>query len=265
MATEKQSAANRKNALKSLGPTSVLGKMISSRNSTRHGFYATSVVLPDEDHDVFVRFARRLVTVYAPADVLEEEQVRTIIETRWQLRRATKVDTELFQMYRSYEGEERGVGTAFAQDATQGNAFSKVTRYQGSLIRILQNAEKALAELKKRRPLLQPAIPLAPVTVPNPAQNSAAKDAQPEETGPSALQLFNWLKGGNSQRVISPEGELPTMPGSSLHDFADTWMGWTFRPPKAGLPFECILAREAKIMPDSANQDGLGRLLGLPL
>ena len=91
MATEKQIAANRKNALKSPGPTSVLGKMISSRNSTRHGFYAASVVLPDEDYDEFVRFARRLVTAYVPADVLEEEQVRTIIETRWQLRRATKL------------------------------------------------------------------------------------------------------------------------------------------------------------------------------
>ena len=200
MATEKQIAANRKNALKSPGPTSVLGKMISSRNSTRHGFYATSVVLPDEDHDGYVRSARRLVTAYAPADVLEEEQVRTISETRWQLRRATKVDTELFQMYRFYEGEERGVGTAFAQDASQGNAFSKLTRYQGSLIRILQNAEKALAELKKRRPILQPAMPLAPVTVPNPVQNSAAKEPQPEGTEPSALQLFHWLNGDKSRQ-----------------------------------------------------------------
>ena len=111
------------------------------------------------------------------------------------------MDTELFQMYRYYEGEERGVGTAFAQDASQGNAFSKLTRYQGSLIRILQNAEKALAELKKRRPLLQPAIPLAPVTVPNPSQNSSAKDDQPKGAEPSPLQLFNWPIDFNSRRI----------------------------------------------------------------
>ena len=57
--------------------------------------------------------------------MLEEEQVRTIIETRWQLRRANLVDTELFMMYSVYDGEQRGVGTAFAQDATQGNAFTR--------------------------------------------------------------------------------------------------------------------------------------------
>lgn len=201
MATNKQIEANRKNSLKSTGPKSVVGKMIASRNSTRHGFYATSVLLPDEDEEEFFRLARRLVTAHAPFGVLEEEQVRTIIETRWQLRRATKVDTELFQIYRFYEGEERGVGTAFAQDATQGNAFSKLARYQGSFIRILQNAEKALAELKRQRPLLQPAIPLSQTPVLNPVQNSAAKDAQSAGAGPSPLQLFIWLSGGNSRRI----------------------------------------------------------------
>jgi hypothetical protein len=200
MASEAQIKANRNNALKSTGPRSPTGKMIASRNSTRHGFYATSVLLPDEDEDELFRLARRLVKAYAPADVLEEEEVKTLIETRWKLRRAAKLDPELFQMYRFYEGEERGVGTAFAQDATQGNAFSKLTRYQGSFIRILRTAEKALAELKKQRPLLQPAVPLAPAPVPNRVQNSAAKEPQPEGTEPSALQLFNWLKGGKSRQ-----------------------------------------------------------------
>ena len=78
--------------------------MISSRNSTRHGFYATSVLLPDEDREEFIRLARRLAVCYAPTGVLEEEQVRIIIETRWQLRRANLVDTELFQIYRCSRG-----------------------------------------------------------------------------------------------------------------------------------------------------------------
>ncbi len=70
---------------------------------------------------------------YSPCGVLEEELVRSIIETRWQLRRANMVDSELFQIYSVYEGQKRGVGTAFAQDATQGNAFTKLTRYQNDL------------------------------------------------------------------------------------------------------------------------------------
>lgn len=132
MATPNQIRANRENARKSTGPKSALGKRISSRNATRHGFYA------------IIRFGRRLVLAYCPYGVLEEEQVRTIIETRWQLRRANLVDTELYQMYSVYEGEPRGVGTAFAQDATQGNAFTKLTRYQNFLLRKLTSAEKEL-------------------------------------------------------------------------------------------------------------------------
>ena len=37
MATEKQIAANRANARRSTGPKTALGKMVSSRNSFRHG------------------------------------------------------------------------------------------------------------------------------------------------------------------------------------------------------------------------------------
>ncbi len=148
MATENQIRANQINACRSTGPKSALGKRISSRNATRHGFYATSVLLPGEDRDEFIRFSRRLVMAYAPCGVLEEEQVRTIIETRWQLRRANIVDTELYMMYSVYDGEQGGVGTAFAQDATQGNAFTKLTRYQTFFLRKLALAERELARLQ---------------------------------------------------------------------------------------------------------------------
>ena len=148
MTTQEQIKANRQNALRGTGPKTALGKTISSRNATRHGFYATTVLLPDEDQEEFRRLARRLVLAYAPCGVLEEEQVRTIIESRWQLRRASLVDAELFQMYGFCEGEQRGVGTAFAQDATQGDAFTKLTRYQSFLLRRLQLAEKELRHLQ---------------------------------------------------------------------------------------------------------------------
>jgi hypothetical protein len=162
MSTDAQLNANRLNSLKSTGPKTPVGKMISSRNSTRHGFYATSVLLPEEDKEEFLRLARRLVSAYSPCGVLEEELVRSIIETRWQLRRANLVDSELFQIYAVYQGANRGVGTAFAQDATQGNAFSKLTHYQGFLLRKLRLAEQDLLALKaqasKAAPIVQAAL-----------------------------------------------------------------------------------------------------------
>jgi hypothetical protein len=149
MTSQRQVIANRRNAAKSTGPKTVVGKAISARNSTTHGFYSTTVLLPAEDREEYLRFARRLAHAYSPCGVLEEEAVRTIIEVRWQMRRANVVDTEMFQIFGFYEGEDRGVGTAFAHDAAQANAFSKLIRYHGFLLRRLQAAEKELARLKE--------------------------------------------------------------------------------------------------------------------
>ena len=159
--------------------------MIASRNSTRHGFYSSSVLLPHEDREEFLRLARRLAAAYCPCGVLEEELVRSIIESRWQLRRANLVDSELFQIYSHYQGEDRGVGTAFVQDATQGNAFTKLTRYQSFHLRKIQLAEKDLARLKGLRTVGEgnpkalevanpPPISVAP-TSQSPANASEAK------------------------------------------------------------------------------------------
>ena len=141
--------------------------MIASRNSTRHGFYATSILLPEEDREEFLCLARRLVSAYNPSGVREEELVRTIIETRWQLRRANLVDSQLFQIYGFYKGQNRGVGTAFAQDATQGNAFSKLTKYQSFLLRKLHLTEQEFFRIKAEPAgALRPAQPAPILNVP---------------------------------------------------------------------------------------------------
>jgi hypothetical protein len=183
MATQKQVKANRQNALRSTGPKTSVGKTISSVNSIRHGFYSTTVLLPGEDREEYLRLARRIVLAYQPSGILEEEEVRSIVETRWQLRRATRVDSELFQMYGFSEGEQRGVGTAFAQDAVQGNAFTKLTRYQGFLLRMLQVAQKELQRLQtaraSRTPMACRDVPSV-VTITPDVTPTIRSDAEPE-------------------------------------------------------------------------------------
>jgi hypothetical protein len=46
MATEKQIAANRANALRSTGPKTIVGKLKSSRNAFKHGLSAQLIVDP---------------------------------------------------------------------------------------------------------------------------------------------------------------------------------------------------------------------------
>ncbi len=188
MTTEAQIHANRLNSLKSTGPRSAVGKMIASRNSTRHGFYSTSVLLPDEDKEEFLRFARRLVSAYSPCGVLEEELVRSIIETRWQLRRANVVDNELFQIYAVYEGQRRGVGTAFAQDATQGNAFTKLTRYQSFLLRKLHLAERDLFAQKSQTAQAVPIVDTAINRESDAAVRKTVVISYPEEAEPKLIE-----------------------------------------------------------------------------
>jgi len=48
MSSQRQIEANRRNAQKSTGPTSVTGKAVSSMNALKTGIYAKSLVLPSE-------------------------------------------------------------------------------------------------------------------------------------------------------------------------------------------------------------------------
>jgi hypothetical protein len=191
MATPNQIQANRQNALRSTGPRTPAGKIIASRNATRHGFFSTSVLLPHEDRGEFLRLGRRLVSAFNPCGVIEEELVKTIIETHWQLRRANVVDSELFQIYESYKGQKRGVGTAFAQDALQGNAFTKLTRYHGFFLRKLRAAQEELYDLKAKServlPLPQPALLLKSAAVETVNSPALEISSRPEiKTEPSA-------------------------------------------------------------------------------
>jgi hypothetical protein len=76
MATERQIAANRRNALHSKGPRSIGGKKRASRNSIRHGFNSMRTV-PDAE---LIRAGQRLARKFFGA--------RTFPENAWNAARA---------------------------------------------------------------------------------------------------------------------------------------------------------------------------------
>ncbi len=59
MATEKQIAANRRNAQKSTGPKSDAGKAKAKFNALKHGMTADTAVLPSKTQTPTNNFARR--------------------------------------------------------------------------------------------------------------------------------------------------------------------------------------------------------------
>jgi hypothetical protein len=83
MSSLKQIEANRRNALKSTGPTTPEGKQHSRCNAVRHGLTAETVIAAISDYDA--------------ESAVERELVLRLASVLWRLRRATGIETALFE------------------------------------------------------------------------------------------------------------------------------------------------------------------------
>src|SRR5215213_8316788 len=98
MTTFKQIEANRRNALKSTGPTSGDGKQRSRRNAVRHGLTAETVIGALEDAEDYQAFEAALIADYDAQSAVERELVLRLASLLWRLRRATAIETQLFEI-----------------------------------------------------------------------------------------------------------------------------------------------------------------------
>ena len=98
MTSLKQIEANRRNAAKSTGPTTVNGKRASRRNALRHGFTAETVLEPLEDPEEYRTFEAAIIAEYLPQSPVEQELVHRLASLFWRLRRATSIETGLLRM-----------------------------------------------------------------------------------------------------------------------------------------------------------------------
>jgi hypothetical protein len=98
MTSQKQFEANRQNAQKSTGPQTDHGKRRSRRNAFRHGLTAETVVGGIEDARDYKAFQAALISDYAPHSAAEHELVLRLASLLWRLRRATAIETGLFDI-----------------------------------------------------------------------------------------------------------------------------------------------------------------------
>lgn len=91
MASERQIAANRLNALRSSGPRSAEGKARVASNALKHGLTGKQVVLPGEDPAEFDAFRSDLIADRAPQGALEEIFAEKIVADAWRFRRALQL------------------------------------------------------------------------------------------------------------------------------------------------------------------------------
>jgi hypothetical protein len=98
MSSYKQIAANRRNALKSTGPITPEGKERSRCNAVRHGLTAETIIAAIEDAEDYQAFKAAVISDYDAESAVERELVLRLASVLWRLRRATGIETALFEL-----------------------------------------------------------------------------------------------------------------------------------------------------------------------
>jgi hypothetical protein len=98
MTSFRQIRANRRNARKSTGPMTEEGKQRSRGNAVRHGLTAETVIGALEDADDYQAFEAAIIADYDARSAVERELVLRLASALWRLRRATALETGLFEI-----------------------------------------------------------------------------------------------------------------------------------------------------------------------
>ena len=98
MTSLKQIEANRRNALRSTGPRTPEGKKRSRRNARRHGLTSETLIAALEDAEDYQAFEAAVIADYDVETVVERELVLRLASVLWRLRRATGIESALFEL-----------------------------------------------------------------------------------------------------------------------------------------------------------------------
>jgi hypothetical protein len=178
MTSYRQIEANRRNALKSTGPKTVAGKDVSRRNAVRHGLTAETVVSQLEDAEDYKAFEGAITADYDAQSAVERELVLRLASILWRLRRATMMETALFEIEAEHGRDRRFLpgsrdvihtilpganlemnlnaiefARSFLRLANLPNfALDRLSRYEASLWRQAGRIIHALETLDRRKP-----------------------------------------------------------------------------------------------------------------
>jgi hypothetical protein len=96
MISEKQHAANIRNAQHSTGPKTEEGKRISSLNACRHNLTGQVTAMTDEDRVAHDAFSTAMIASMAPEGALETQLAQRVATDSWRLNRSSAIEDNLF-------------------------------------------------------------------------------------------------------------------------------------------------------------------------
>src|ERR1039457_5577949 len=148
MSTLRQIDANRRNAQKSTGPTSVTGKAVSSMNAVKTGIHAKSLILPTEKLADLEELIEEYYRHHQPASPEARLLVDDLITCEWPLRRLGVAETQAwkYQEQESWTGPEK---YPLGKSATvHFNTFSKLQYRLDATRRAIHRTLQALKQLQ---------------------------------------------------------------------------------------------------------------------
>lgn len=148
MATEKQIAANRRNARKSTGPTTASGKAASSRNALRHGVLSEKAVSEFEERKQFDALLQGLVADLIPVTTIECMLVERLTILLWREKRL--IEAEERDITRHIRRSETDYHYRNNRDVPF-NMQHLIGRYQGLLARQMRDTLRDLHDQQQRR------------------------------------------------------------------------------------------------------------------
>ena len=98
MTSERQRAANRRNAQLSTGPRTPEGRAISSRNSEQHGVLSQRVTTDVEENEIYERMLNSFMAEYGPRSETEILLVERLANLFWRERRLIQTERSQLSM-----------------------------------------------------------------------------------------------------------------------------------------------------------------------
>ena len=158
-ATPHQIRANQQNSQLSTGPRTESGKQRSALNSTRHGFTGQVVALTAEEAEPYREFNEQILKDLAPANAIEHQLVRSIIDARWRMNQIASTESAIYAMGHrehadQFKDEPAELAAAMCRALTFKNNqrdLDRLRRYESALYRQATKDQATLAELQTER------------------------------------------------------------------------------------------------------------------
>jgi len=201
MATPSQIAANKANALKSTGPRTDAGKLLSRDNALKHALASRHLILEEEDPADYESLRADLIDHYQPQDPPEALLLDQFTQSAWRLLRVRRLETATFS--KEFVDLQAWIQQSPMADATlpdvdhqralifhtRAKEFDNLRRHESTIERAYYRSYRELEKIRKER--LKSTPPAASNKTANPEIGSVLQKApEPPATPPQPQAIY---------------------------------------------------------------------------